>query len=172
MCVYRCNLLDIEALRQAVKKEAGTLQTQLDELVCHHDESLKQVRLVVAGVFSSKHLFKQTCEHFCGTEDAAAVGRAVSLLLSAQSVCGRDTEPHPHQVRRHPVLPAATATRWRWPHHYSRGPSEKDSREPLPGSDSSQRLQPRPTLSGQLTSSTAWEAAELYVAIFLKCHLF
>lgn len=53
VCVDRRNLLDIEALRQAVKKEAGSLQTQLDELVCHYDESLKQVRLVFPGVFSS-----------------------------------------------------------------------------------------------------------------------
>lgn len=60
MCKYRSNLLDIEALRQAVKKEAGCLQTQLDELACHYDENLKQVRLVVTGVFSTKHLFKQT----------------------------------------------------------------------------------------------------------------
>lgn len=51
VCVYRRNLLDIEALRQAVKKEAGSLQTQLDELVYPYDESLKQVRLVVNGVF-------------------------------------------------------------------------------------------------------------------------
>lgn len=50
--VYRRNLSDIEGLRQAVKKEAGSLQTQLDELVCHYDESLKQVRLVVRGVLS------------------------------------------------------------------------------------------------------------------------
>lgn len=52
VCVFRCNLSDIEALRQAVKKEAGSLQTQLDALVCHYDESLKQVRLVVNGAFS------------------------------------------------------------------------------------------------------------------------
>lgn len=60
MCIYRRTLSDIEALRQAVKEEAGSLQTQLDELVCHYDQSLRQVRLVVIGVFSSKHLFEQT----------------------------------------------------------------------------------------------------------------